>query len=507
MKNVYYFLLTVCCLSCFLTSCSSDDNNEDFASDLSFQLSVTETSESSARVEIIPSDPSCSYFYSVMPKADYELLNGDQDLYQKDMDYFAERAEEEGKSLNQIISYMLCNGQLIKKIDNLVANTDYCLYVYSLGEDLKQGKVYTAFFSTSTVEKVDFQISLGSITNTSVDVTITPTRDDVTYYFSVVNKNVFDEQILEDEFLVKMDLDKFRKDAINQNKFLNEYLDEVLVKGKTERTVENLRPRTGFYIYVYGLDNQGVVNTEVVKKEFFTQEPEKIEAFFELSISEISSSSATINIVPSDDKIRYYVDYMVKSVYDSEGGNTSVIEKNYYENLALSEKIGGSDNPIEKIVEEMSNFGKSSHNVLRLMTETEYVVYACAIDAWGNIISDIYTENFTTKAIDYSDFQIDIQVEYMQDKVVITTVPSDPDETYIFDFCYGSDIDRYSSDKDIVNMILSFSFDIVSGTQVYEYPRPFNEDKFYALAFGYSKEKGPHTQVFKKAVYNDGPQE
>lgn len=507
MKNVLSFLMAVLCLPVLFTACKNEEPELPPQSETTFKLSVTAPEKTSATVEIVPSDPSATYYYSVMPKSEYETLADDKAVHEKDLAMFTQKAEQEGKSLEQIISYVVTTGQIVKKIENLTAGTEYRLYAYSLDNTLEAGKVYTADFTTLAETEAGISINVNSVSSSSASITFKPTRDDFTYYFSVVNKAVFDDQILSDSNLIKTDLDKFRSDAVNQNKFLNEYLDEVLVKGEHQRTLENLRPRTTFYVYAYGIDNMGNVATPVFKQEVTTQEPEKIQASFDISVSDISSSSVTLGVVPSSDNVRYYVDYMVKYVYDGEGGNVKVIEDNYYQNLALSEKIGGTDNPIEKIVEEMSNFGTSSHNVLRLMTETEYVAYAFAIDAWGNIISDIYTQEFKTTSIELSDLTIDMDVEYLPGKVKITVTPSDPDATYIFDFAYGSDIDRYDNDKDIINMILSFSFDIVSGTQVYEYERPFNEDKFYALAFGYSKETGPNTQVFKTAVYSDGPNE
>lgn len=190
MKNVLSFLMAVLCLPVLFTACKNEEPELPPQSETTFKLSVTSPEKTSATVEIIPSDPSATYYYSVMPKSEYETLADDKAVHEKDLAMFTQKAEQEGKSLEQIISYVVTTGQIVKKIENLTAGTEYRLYAYSLDNTLEAGKVYTADFTTLAETEAGISINVNSVSSSSASITFKPTRDDFTYYFSVVNKAV-----------------------------------------------------------------------------------------------------------------------------------------------------------------------------------------------------------------------------------------------------------------------------------------------------------------------------
>lgn len=84
---------------------------------------------------------------------------------------------------------------------------------------------------------------------------------------------------------------------------------------------------------------------------------------------------------------------------------------------------------------------EDSYTYTSLDPETEYVVFAVAVDAEGNCGADIVTEGFTTGAVEESDLAI--TMSYANDILTINTTNSDD---YFFWVESKDDYDSYQSD-------------------------------------------------------------
>lgn len=127
-----------------------------------------------------------------------------------------------------------------------------------------------------------------------------------------------------------------------------------------------------------------------------TEEP--VEVVFTVSVTDITTNSATVSVTPSDATVTYYFDLIEKSVFDKYG-DASVLLEEVIADLQGYESYGYS-------LTDFLSQGADSYTYegdTALDPSTEYCVYVAGVDADGTITTDVTTETFTTEAIVPSD--------------------------------------------------------------------------------------------------------
>ena len=117
------------------------------------------------------------------------------------------------------------------------------------------------------VDQPDFVIEVNSITDTSVEFTITPEDEEMTYIAMMTTKEYFDE-FEDDEAYISDDLLWLNNAAYEAGVDLSEYLKGVLKKGAISDTQDMLDPETEYIVYAFGLSNNGIVTTSLYKQTY-----------------------------------------------------------------------------------------------------------------------------------------------------------------------------------------------------------------------------------------------
>ncbi len=237
-----------------------------------------------------------------------------------------------------------------------------------------------------------FAIDVTDITATSATVSVAPSTDE-TYYFDVIEKAYFDTYATEEELIADYVADlQAMINEINSSYGANYTLADFLSSGSDSYTYEegDLEPNTDYYAFAFYLSANGEVKGGLTKKAFKTlNEVTTSENTFQVEVSNISATGATVSVTPSNYDT-YYFDVLEKEVYDmytdkKELAAEYIAEiKDYYESYGYS------------LADALSS-GKDTYSFDGFLDpNTAYYALAFGVTTSGAITTDITTVEFTT---------------------------------------------------------------------------------------------------------------
>ena len=364
------------------------------------------------------------------------------------------------------------------------------------------------------VEKPDFVIEVKNITDTSVEFTITPEDEEMTYIAMMTTKEYFDE-FEDDDAYIMDDLMWLDDAAYDAGVELSEYLEGVLKKGAISDTQDMLDPATEYIVYAFGLSNNGIVTTSLYKQTFTTLSTELTELNFEIEVTDIGYDTATITVTPDNDKAFYFVNVFSLEDYQNYGGNESAFAahinklRNYYYGLGAT---------ADQMVANLGYVGAKSLSVEDLRAGTKYMAYAIGIDERFVANSVATVVEFETVAAQTSDLTFEVEltnVEY--DHIEGSVTPSNNDDTYICSVQYASALEWSESEEAFVESIVDditawgniedslrkgvMSLDGISGLQ--------SETDYIIVCFGYdgAPTTAPHITHFTTPAATGNPED
>lgn len=163
------------------------------------------------------------------------------------------------------------------------------------------------------------------------------------------------------------------------------------------------------------------------------EEPDKTVKFFDISVSDITTTTAHIAVEP-DPSMEYMWIWDVD--LSSKTFNEDYVYK-YIDDLYMAalDAFGYSESeyPYEDFCSDiLIPAGYSDEwTYSGLDAETEYTVWACAVDGYGQVMSDVETYSFTTPQVQKSSVTFEINID---EDMNLTIIPSNPDDTYIYYF-------------------------------------------------------------------------
>ena len=364
------------------------------------------------------------------------------------------------------------------------------------------------------VDKPDFVIEVKNITDTSVEFTITPEDEEMTYIAMMTTKEYFDE-FEDDDAYIMDDLLWLDDAAYDAGVELSEYLEGVLKKGAISDTQDMLDPATEYIVYAFGLSKTGIVTTSLYKQSFTTLATELTEISFEIEVSEIGYDTAKVSVVPDNDKAIYFVNVFSYEDYEYYGGDESAFAehltqlRNYYYNLGAT---------ADQMVANLGYVGAKSLSVEDLRAGTKYMAYAIGIDERFVANSVATVVEFETVAAQTSDLTFEVELTNIEyDHIEGSVTPSNNDDTYICSVQYASSLEWSESEEAFVESIVDditawgniedslrkgvMSLDGISGLQ--------SETDYIIVCFGYdgAPTTAPHITHFTTPAAAGNPED
>jgi hypothetical protein len=114
---------------------------------------------------------------------------------------------------------------------------------------------------------------------------------------------------------------------------------------------------------------------------------------FEVAVSDVETTSATVAVTPSDANATYYFDVVKKATFDELGSPTAVAEKV----IADLKKYQAENGAV--LSDTLSQGNDSRVYTEVLSASTEYTACAFGVDASGKLTTEVFTQDFTTKEL------------------------------------------------------------------------------------------------------------
>ena len=343
-----------------------------------------------------------------------------------------------------------------------------------------------------SVELENFTFRISNLKAGYVYVDFIPKNSSMSYYFNLVVKD--DAKGKSDEEIFASDLENISYIAEQQGISVSELLSAELKSGECRWRFTGLMQSSEYTIYAYGLDSEGTKLSSIDRMDFTTPAVEIVDCDFEISVSNVQTTSFTVTIAPSDDECAYFYDIFPASYYEELCGSRpegiADFLPSYINGLAAQYQVD-----VPYTVSMVSSFGpvvddfNSSNG---LTPATSYFVFAVGIGPDGTATTDPEVVQITTAQPAENTFTVVKGLTGHSD-ASYSVVPAHS-ESYVALFersCYLKDASgNYLPDNEIIDAILesrgsSISSSVYSGNAtVYECPLVPDED-YCLLVFGY----------------------
>ena len=204
---------------------------------------------------------------------------------------------------------------------------------------------------------------------------------------------------------------------------------------------------------------------------------------FEISVSDITSTGATVSVVPSDLTTLYYFDRVAKSAYDSFKGNNIAFMEAMVENLREFCEEGGTS------LASSLSVGEDSHDFSgELVPSTDYYIFAFAVDSKLNPCSNLSLKAFSTPEVQSSTNTFKVSVNGGE----ITVTPSNNDP-YFWDLV-PTETYQSMSEAELMTELIAYyqeagnlEYYIVQGVDSFDYTASLSVGASYTVCvFGYN---------------------
>lgn len=121
--------------------------------------------------------------------------------------------------------------------------------------------------------QMDFSIEVTSVLQKTISIKITPSDNENTYYYGIMPLTEY----IDDASLKLEDMLRFEEMAERNSQTVEEILLSELHSGEITETFDNLFPGVVYCIYVYQIDENGLAEYPVAKKEITTTGYENVQ--------------------------------------------------------------------------------------------------------------------------------------------------------------------------------------------------------------------------------------
>ena len=239
-------------------------------------------------------------------------------------------------------------------------------------------------------------ITIGELNYDSVEVTITPKKEEASYFAFLYPDT--------EEFMGRQDVE------IYVDILYSDYYEDLITSGTQTLTFEGLIGHSHYKVIYFEVDAAHKKVGDVIFSERITT-PDAPEVF-DIQITDITGLSATINITPDDQTSTYY--FYVYPVADyEEHQNGSDYELMQYDYSFWQYMAAISEAEVSEVIANDLVTGNQSvsTDALLYLTEwdTEYLVWAYGINANGEVTTTMTRRTFKTPSPATSSLTFEVE--------------------------------------------------------------------------------------------------
>ena len=373
--------------------------------DLDFTADITNISRYGADVKVLPSDNENSYFWTYVSEMDW--VKYDLDFIMDNMIQNVLYAVSSGVNIFDIIHI----GPSHEDIKGLWAGTKYHLVGWGMdekGTPTTTPKEFGVFTTLSDEYESDckFTIDCPIVQDKDIQIHIVPTDNTIRYYVACVEESKclgYDDDQMATR-LLNMENNRFEQGFYGADANWGN-VDWVLSGEQTKWGRKDLdwtfSPNHSYRIYVFGVNSNGVRNTEVARIDQTTPSATPSDLVVEISLDEASYDKATFTFTPSNDD-EYYIPLLVETS-----------ELQYVTNP------DGTLNEVE-LCDEISHYYDDTPNYYTMqgkksrtfnwISDTDYTMLVCG---WsGGNTTHFYSYNVHTPKIPFNEGKGDVACKW-----------------------------------------------------------------------------------------------
>jgi hypothetical protein len=292
-----------------------------------------------------------------------------------------------------------------------------------------------------------FALSVDEKNDKGFSVKCVPSDKEQPYVAFVMTKSYYDTELGTDADLLADDMIFFDGEAVSKGKTIAEIIASYQRKGDCVLSYSQLAPETEYYFYAYGLGTDGVATSEVEKMLIATDATVKVEFELAVDAADISQSSATLLVTPTDKSATFFYDIVTKAAYDKWGGDENTVAQNieYIEQAIYIFAMQGYDYTYEDFI----SHGDIAETKTGLASDTEYVLFAFGLDNQGNPTAPLAKKEFKTEpfaATDDCRFELSVS-DVTPTSMKIGVTPTSDATRYYIGICRSSVLGQYSLDE------------------------------------------------------------
>lgn len=335
-----------------------------------------------------------------------------------------------------------------------------------------------------------FVITVSGETTWTADIVWTPSSADETYVAMIVDKASFDKYA-DDEAYIAGDIEYFRQLAEYFEMDFATILAKYTVNGISRQRATGLKSDTEYYAYAFGITQDGTATTELIKTAFKTAAVQPVDCRFDITATQVSTTTARVYITPTDKTCTYFWDCVSRAEYDKFGGDSGVIAANIdlIERAIQIFQMAGQN----KTFADFLNSDVGYSDLAQLKGDTEYIVFAFGLDPSGTATTAVEKKSFRTAPAASSSMTFTTELLSLAfNGARIAFRPSNDSETYFTDCIDHETYAQYGNDTEFMNWIVSeagssMSSFLTSSYHVVDASRMLrSQTRYVAYAFGYS---------------------
>ena len=467
--------------------------------EFAIKLGLVSVSATTITLDITPKDKTMPYVF-ILGNGKYiqeaGLMENDSALWASDLEVFESFAEAMGGAPSDAAKAFMYEGDLKSHIvKGVSANTEYVAYAY--GFDIKTMKPTTEIsrllIKTSDIDmytlEFDFQVE---VDGPMVSFDITPQGYDGYYHYGVfwakdvpegTSPEVWCELCENDWETIKGQYSSFF-DTPEQG--LHFIFSDLAAHGTTHLEVE-LDANTEFVLWAFGMDGEALLNTVPDTYYFKTGSVKASENQFTLSVEDLASRKATLNVGTTNDDT--YIATLVSATRFSGFSDDEIVQY-IINNFNLNYASGDMHETVEGLTPS---------------TDYELLVFGCQA---GDATTDLHRLSFTTEEVVYADLDFELNIGYYYNGSEIAII--DPELSAFSNYAIvnimaevGSDAKQFFFSAMNANEYPSYSYEEiiqgltaddpaeVEGSYLYEFDVPY-------IFFGVAEDAdGNFTEVWR----------
>lgn len=445
MKINYLVLAALMSVVMTAASCSDIDSGQTPDGDpLSLSVEVSDVSDTSAFVSVDASDEVSTYYVSVITQAEYDLLGANDDaLAEEDREFFKYLARKEGKTYEQVVSFMLNAGSRQEKFINLIDNTDYLAYAYAMDKHGNAiGEMIKSSFRTAVTpdEPVLFTMEKQYLADKEASILIRPSADTVWYTTGFATQDIVNQYGGDVKGLKLYALEYLIQQADFFSLDVKDVIDILCLRGESLLESDELVPDMKYYAYAVAMSLDARPISEASVLEFNTPQEGMIGMEIEFKVLEYTNSGVDIEMTPSDGTNSYFYRIFPADFVDEFRDDTEFLE------WVLEDE--GYD------IRHLLVKGKKKTSVNGRLSNSDYYIIAFGYSTeTERNNTPLFKFKFTTPV---PELNFEFGIELVKMGVAWTITPSDRSAFYVYGILDRNEYDSFGGSvqeyfKDLVN--------------------------------------------------------